>query len=127
MPRRNDWTRRLSEYERIYREFARKLAELGFMHEGTVVRQRLTCGKSSCVCHSDPERRHGPYLYWTTKVKGRTVSRLLSREEADLYEEWIQNRRRFREIQRKMLALAKKALPVAVKIRRAESGSEEQA
>lgn len=126
MPRRNDWTRRLSEYERIYRELARKLAELGFMHEGTVVRQRLTCGKSSCVCHSDPERRHGPYLYWTTKVKGRTVSRLLSREEADLYEEWIRNRRRFREIQRKMLALAKKALPVAVKIRRMESISEEQ-
>jgi hypothetical protein len=125
--RRDDWKRRLSEYQRAYRELADKLAELGFMHEGTVVRQRLTCGKSSCACHSDSERRHGPYFYWTAKVKGRTVSRLLTKEEADLYEEWIRNRRRFREIQRKMLALAKKALPVAVKIQRAGSGSEEQA
>ena len=127
MRRRDDWRRRLSEYQSAHRELAGKLAELGFMHEGTVVRQRLTCGKSSCVCHSNPERRHGPYFYWTAKVKGRTVSRLLAKEEADLYEEWIRNRRRFREIQRKMLALAKKAFPVAVKIRSAESGSEEQA
>ena len=126
MPRRDAWKRRLSEYESAYRERMRKLAELGFMHEGTVVRQRLTCGKSSCVCHTDPERRHGPYFYWTAKVKGRTVSRLLSKEEAELYEEWIQNRRRFREIQRKMLALAKKALPIALKTRKAESDSEEQ-
>ena len=123
MSRSDEWKRRLSEYESAYRELVRKLAELGFMHEGTVVRQRLTCGKGSCVCHTDPERRHGPYLYWTTKIKGRTVSRLLSEQEADLYEEWIHNRRRFREIQRKMLALAKKALPVAVKIRTTESPS----
>ena len=126
MSRPDEWKRRLTEYERAYRDLAGKLAELGFMHEGTVVRQRLTCGKSSCVCHTDPERRHGPYFYWTAKVKGRTVSRLLSREEADLYEEWIRNRRRFRELQRKMLALAKKAAPLAVKLRTPERGSTEQ-
>lgn len=117
----DEWKQRLTAYERVHRELAGQIAELGFMHEGTVVRQRLTCGKNSCACHSDPERRHGPYFYWTAKLKGRTVSRLLTKEEADLYEEWIRNRRRFRQIQRKMLALAKKAAPVAVKIRRAGS------
>ena len=126
MSKPDEWKRRLTEYERAYREIAATLAALGFMHEGTVVRQRLTCGKSSCVCHTDPERRHGPYFYWTAKVKGRTVSRLLSQDEADLYEEWIRNRRRFRELQRKMLALAKKAAPIAVKIRTAERGSTER-
>ena len=126
MSRTEQWKRRLTAYQRSYRELAGKLSELGFMHEGTVVRQRLTCGKSSCVCHTDPDRRHGPYFYWTAKVKGRTVSRLLSKEEVDLYEEWIRNRRRFRDIQRKMLALAKKAAPIAVKIRKAEPGSADQ-
>ena len=126
MPRRDDWKRRLTQYERAYRELAAKLAELGFMHEGSVVRQRLTCGKSACVCHTDPERRHGPYFYWTAKVKGRTVSRLLSKEEAELYEEWIRNRRGFREIQRKMLALAKKAIPIAIRLWTADRGSIEQ-
>ena len=123
MPRRDDWKRRLTQFERAYRELAAKLAELGFMHEGSVVRQRLTCGKSACVCHTDPERRHGPYFYWTAKVKGRTVSRLLSKEEAELYEEWIRNRRGFREIQRKMLALAKKAIPIAIRLRTDDRGS----
>ena len=126
MPRPETWKQRLTAHERAYRKLAGQLADLGFMHEGSVVRQRLTCGKSSCVCHTDPERRHGPYVYWTAKVKGRTVSRLLSKEEVDLYEEWIRPRRRFREIQRNMLALAKKAAPIAVKIRRAELGSAEQ-
>ena len=126
MPRRDDWKRRLTQYERAYRELAAKLTELGFMHEGSVVRQRLTCGKSACVCHTDPERRHGPYFYWTAKVKGRTVSRLLSKEEAELYEKWIRNRRGFREIQRKMLALAKKAIPIAIRLRTADRGSIEE-
>jgi hypothetical protein len=125
MSRREAWRRRLTEYERAYRELAAKLAKVGFIHEGTVVRQSLTCGKSACVCHSDPERRHGPYFYWTSKLKGRTVSRLLSQEEAELYQEWIENRRRFRDIQRKMLALAKKAAPVAVRLRTADRGSTE--
>jgi len=123
MPRRDAWKRRLTEYERAYRELAAKLAELGFMHEGSVVRQKLTCGKGACVCHTDPERRHGPYLYWTAKVKGRTVSRLLSQQEAQLYEEWIRNRRRFRQIQRKMLALARKAVPIAIRLRTDDRGS----
>jgi hypothetical protein len=126
MPGTEHWKRRLAAYELAYRELAGKLSALGFMHEGSVVRQRLTCGKSSCICHTDPDRRHGPYFYWTAKVKGRTVSRLLSKEEVDLYQEWIQNRRRFRDIQRKMLALAKKAAPVAVKIRKAESASADE-
>lgn len=31
----------------------------------------------------DPARRHGPYLYWSTKVKGRTVNQLLKPDEAE--------------------------------------------
>jgi len=122
MPNLAEWRQRLEAMERRYRELAEQLADIGFMHEGSVVRQRLTCGKSSCACHTDPELRHGPYFYWTAKVKGRTKSRLLSKEEADLYQEWIRNRRRFRETQRKMLALGKKAAPAALKVRELESG-----
>jgi hypothetical protein len=42
---------------------------------------------------------------------------------AKLYEEWIRNRRGFREIQRKMLALAKKAILIAIRLRTADRGS----
>ena len=123
MARLDELKRRLAAYEERHRELAERLSLLGFMYEGSVVRQWLTCGKDSCVCHRDPSRKHGPYVYWTSKVKGRTVSRLLFPEEVGLYEEWIRNRKTFREIQRRMLALAKKAAPVAVRVRTSTADS----
>jgi len=107
--------KRLESYERAYRELAGKLAQVGYLWNGSVTRQKLTCGKKTCACHKDPLRRHGPYAYWTTKVKGRTVSRLLRPEEADLYEEWIRNRRKLEGIRQKMLAISKKVAPLILK------------
>lgn len=112
MPKRRSKQERLRDYQRQYRQLAAKLAESGYLWNGTISRQMLTCGKKSCVCHRDESRRHGPYLYWTTKVGGKTVSRLLSPAEAELYEEWIENRRRLERLAREMLALSKKVAPL---------------
>ena len=108
MAKRKSIEERLRDYEHQYRELAVTLAAAGYVWKGTVVRQMLTCGKKRCACHQDERRRHGPYAYWSTKVKGRTVSRLLNPAEANLYEEWIRNRRMLEKIQRRMLALSKK-------------------
>jgi hypothetical protein len=110
--------RRLEAHEETYRVLAAQLSQVGYLWHGTVVRQTLTCGKSTCACHRDPRRRHGPYAYWSSKVKGRTVSRLLKPEEAALYEEWIQNRRRIERIQRKMLSLSRRVAPLLLKQRK---------
>ena len=56
----------------------------------------------------DTDARRGPYAYWTTNVRGETVSRRLT--PADLYEEWIQNRR---QIERTVQALKKLSENVA--------------
>lgn len=117
-----DLHRRLETYERAYRALAQRLAQVGYIWQGTVVWQRLTCGKSACACHTDPQHRHGPYAYWSTKAQGRTVSRLLSAEEADLYVEWVRNRRELEEIRRKMLALSKKVAPLMLRQRRSQAG-----
>jgi len=111
---------RLRNYEEQYRELTASLRDLGYVWNGTVVRQMLTCGKESCACHQDKRRRHGPYAYWSTKLKGRTVSRLLTPTEADLYEEWIRNRRRLDKIQRRMLSLSKKAAPLMLRQRESD-------
>ena len=103
---------KLKELREEYRALTSELADLGFIWQGTVVRQTLTCGKKSCACHQDRSRRHGPYAYWSTKAGGKTVSRLLSSEEASLYEEWIRNRRRLDEIRKKMLAMSRKVAPL---------------
>ena len=56
-------------------------------------------------------------------MKGRTVNRLLSVEEAELYEEWIDNRHRLEKLQREMLKLSKKATPLLLRQRRAPTHS----
>lgn len=102
------------------------MAEIGYLSNGTVVRQMLTCGKTTCACHQDAGRRHGPYAYWSTKVQGRTVSRLLSAPEADLCAAWIRNRRVLEQTQRRMLALSKKVAPLILKQRQQQQQLEEQ-
>ena len=118
MPKRKTLEERLRDHQQAYRQLAAQLAETGYLWKGTVVRQMLTCGNKSCACHQDEARRHGPYAYWSTKVGGRTVSRLLDPEEAELYEEWIQNRRRLDQIQRQMVAISKRVAPLMLRKRR---------
>jgi len=121
MAQRKTREARLRAYAQEYRRLAAQLAETGYLWSGSITHQRLTCGKPTCACHRDPTRRHGPYVYWSTKVKGRTVNRLLSAEEAQLYEEWIENRRRLETLERKMLKLSKKVAPLLLRQRRART------
>ena len=112
---------RLREYAQAYRRLAAQLAATGYLWPGSITEQRLTCGKPTCACHQDPARRHGPYVYWSTKVKGRTVNRLLEPEEAALYTEWTENRRNLEQVRRQMLKLSRKVAPVLLRQRRARA------
>lgn len=117
---------RLDKYTREREVLLGRLSEIGFIWHGSVYRGRLTCGSSTCRCHKDPNARHGPYAYWTTKVAGKTVSRLLPPAEADLYQEWIENRRRIDRIVRDLKALSAKAAPLVLKLRSSSSSNAHQ-
>jgi hypothetical protein len=80
-----------------FEKHAATLADIGFMLKGSVNQRFLPCGTPNCRCHSDPSQRHGPYWQWTSKVKGKTVSRMLTEEQARRYQEWITNWKRFEE------------------------------
>jgi hypothetical protein len=88
---------RLERCEDKYRSLTAKLAEVGFISSGSVVLRETSCGKSGCS-QGDPPRRHGPYYQWSRAVAGKTVSRRLSQAEAELYREWIANRRELEQI-----------------------------
>jgi hypothetical protein len=49
---------------------------------------------------------HGPYLTWTRKVAGKTVTRRLTSEQAERYGPWFQNSRRLRELISELEALS---------------------
>lgn len=72
------------------------LSALRPMRRGSVSVRRMKCHKPGCPCATDPERRHGPYVSLTRGVGGRTRSRLLSAEQAELARAQVGAGRRFR-------------------------------
>ena len=67
------------------------------------------CGKPSCACHAEPPKLHGPYITWTRKIEGKTVTRRLTPEQLERYEPWFQNSRRLRELIGELHALSTQA------------------
>jgi hypothetical protein len=88
----------LARLQRRYRELKKRLQGLGFAIAGTITERYTVCGKASCRCHADPPQRHGPYYQYSRKVAGKTISRLVTAEQADRYRQWIANRRTLDEI-----------------------------
>jgi len=98
----NDLQRKLRSYAKQYREVKERIHEVGFIGSGSLVERQITCGNPKCPCSRDPEKLHGPYHQLSWKEKGKSVSRFLSSEEATLYREWINNRRKLTAIIDKM-------------------------
>lgn len=105
-----------SKYDDEYRRAKKALLEIGFIAEGSLVKRFITCGNTSCRCHSHPEHRHGPYYQLTWKRNGKTVSQFISAELASHYKEWIGNRRKLRKAINKLHSVSKKAINEIVAI-----------
>lgn len=100
--------RALEQLRRDYDALKAQLTEVGFICEGSLVRLYSSCGKPGCRC-ADPTRRHGPYYQLSWKEAGKTVSRRLSAQEAQLYREWIANRHRLQSLITQMQGLSRRA------------------
>lgn len=85
--------KRLRECRNEYARIKARIRGVGFICEGSLVERWTSCGKPNCRCTGDPPQRHGPYYQLTWKERGKTVTRRLSAEQAQLYREWIANRR----------------------------------
>ena len=80
------------------RQLLGEIAALGFCLPGSLSTRPLRCGNPRCRCHADPATLHGPYTYWTRKVRGHTVARLLNPEQLARYRPWFENARRLRKL-----------------------------
>jgi hypothetical protein len=86
--------RKLARLKARFHQRATELAERGFLMRGSIIERFSRCGSPGCACHADPPKLHGPYWQWTSKVKGKTVTRNLSDEQKRRYEEWMDNAQR---------------------------------
>ena len=100
--------RRLERLRADYQAATAKIAENGFTCEGSLVERYTTCNNPNCRC-KDPQQRHGPYWQISWKEGGKTVSKLISAEDAALYQQWIDNRRRLETALEEMRDLSHQA------------------
>ena len=79
------------------RELAAVLSQPKPMRRGSVSERTMKCGKAGCPCQEDPKARHGPYYSLTRPMAGKTHSRYLSPEQAELARQQIEQGHTFRE------------------------------
>jgi len=87
-------------FEERRRALAGEIAAIageGALLPGTLLVRWQPCGKAGCRCKADPPQLHGPYIQWTRKVAGKTVTRRLNQEELARYRPWFDNARRLRD------------------------------
>lgn len=109
---------RLQLLQTRYKQLVGSLSKIGFIWHGNLQRRMLTCKNPKCRCTTSGKPQHGPYPYWTTKVSQKTITKLLTTEEADLYESWIQNRRQLEATIKEMNQISKKAALLVLKDRK---------
>jgi hypothetical protein len=95
------------------RRITAELSTIDFALPGSIVERRMRCGQRRCRCKDDPPRLHGPYLQWTRKVNGKTVTKTLTPEQLARYQQWLTNARRLRELTAELEALTIQAVEQA--------------
>jgi hypothetical protein len=78
------------------RQLAAELADPKPMRRGSLSERTIRCSKPSCACAHDPKARHGPYYSLTQAVGGKTRSRFLTGEQAEMVQQQIDAGREFR-------------------------------
>lgn len=118
--------RQLARLKVRFHERASQLARLGFLLKGSVLCRYKECSSVGCACHTDPDRRHGPYWQWTSKVKGKTVSRTLQEDQVSRYQQWMDNSKRFEEIVAELYDLSTEADAILRELEREQQEQQEQ-
>jgi hypothetical protein len=95
------------------RRIVDELGQLGFTLPGTITTRTVTCGRATCRCATDPDQRHGPYIQWSRTIKGRTINKMLTPEQLETYQPWIDNQRRLRDLAHQLETLSIQAMRTA--------------
>lgn len=94
------------QLQKKYRELSKQLSQIDYICKGSVMSVYVKCGKPYCRCKTDENAKHGPYTIWTRKVKGKTVTKYLSKKQAKQCREYIQNSKKLESIIKEMRNLS---------------------
>src|SRR5215469_7839397 len=78
------------------RQLAVGLADAKPVRRGSLSERTIKCSKPGCACAQYARARHGPYYSLTQAVGGKTRSRFLTAEQADVARQQLEAGREFR-------------------------------
>jgi hypothetical protein len=107
--------KRLAHYQAELQRLAAEVADVGFISAGSLGQRYTTCGRPDCRCAAHPPELHGPYWHWSKAVAGKTINRTVTEEEVPLYQQWIANRRRLRQIIAEIEKVSNHAIEILLK------------
>jgi len=96
----------IAEAKRLVAAIAQTLEEVSFVLPGSLTRRLTKCGRPDCRCHDDPPKLHGPYWSWTRKVRAKTVTKLLSDDQVEDYQPWLDASKQVKELLHQLEALS---------------------
>ena len=79
------------------RSLVDQLAQPRAMRRGSVSERYVKCNKAGCACAGHADARHGPYYSVSRVVKGRTQSRWLDAEQAEVVRQQVDAGHEFRK------------------------------
>ena len=112
--------RQLARLRARFEAHTGEFAHVGFLMRGSIIERFSRCGTAGCACHDDPPKLHGPYWQWTTKVKGKTVTRNLSDDQKRRYEQWMDNAKRVDQIVTELYEISSQANAILRDVERQE-------
>lgn len=110
MTDKNEKTNDLGDLLESIQECKKELQDIDFVIRGSIIKHYLPCGTKGCKCRRDPPELHGPYYDWTRKVKGKTVTVRLKKEEAEILMGWIENIRKMDRTMKRMVEISMEAV-----------------
>jgi hypothetical protein len=103
MDQERRWRQRISQLRKIRERLEAQLKRPKPMRVGSVVRQYMFCGKASCACHRNPQKKHGPYYYLSYKDGGQSRYKYLGKATSP----GVERARNYQVFQRGMAQLGK--------------------
>ncbi len=79
------------------RETLTAVAEAQPMRRGSLSERWVKCSRPGCPCSERPDARHGPYFSLTRMIGGKTRSRLLTGQQAEIVRRQVDAAHRFRK------------------------------
>jgi hypothetical protein len=79
-------------------EILAELGQIGPVLPGSITERRTRCQRAGCHCRAEPAVLHGPYRTWTWRPGGVSVTKTLTKEEAELLAPYSVAHHRLREL-----------------------------